>query len=400
MRPFFRVASLALVAPLGIYAGCVSSSSSPPAGAAADAGPGEGLDATVDVATTDAGGATPDQNAPADVAPSEAAASDAGVWQSGPALPVPRTNAFAAAPGNGYLYIADGYVNSAACNEGTSDGRVFFAKQNADGSLGAWTETAVGPSDFMRSIPGHAEANGFVYVAGGAVDSPAWNGDVWFAKPAADGTIPSWTQATQSIPTWIGSAPVMVANAGVLYVGAGFNAFTTPQDSSALFMATLDPTSGEPGAWTQLVDLPVAPSNGQLVVSGAGYAYFFQGASTQAYVASLAALVATADAGAGVDSGSIWQLSPNALPITPAAPSAFVVGSNLYVLPGGSPNLYVSALQADGSLGAWSVATAAPAPLSAGYQGISSNGFFYVLGEDNCGGTDAGLTATYEVPIP
>jgi hypothetical protein len=192
----------------------------------------------------------------------------------------------------------------------------------------------------------------------------------------------------------------MTAYGGVLYVGAGFNAFTTPQNSSNLFMATLDPTTGQPGAWTQLADVPAAPSNGQLVISGAGYAYFLQGASTAVYVASLGALVATADGGASVDSGAIWQSSPNALPITPAGPSAFVVGSNLYVLPGGSPNLYVSALQSDGSLGAWTVATAAPATLSAGYQGILSNGFFYVLGQDNCAGTDAGLTATYDVPIP
>ena len=81
----------------------------------------------------------------------------------------------------------------------------------------------------MRSLPGHADANGFVYVAGGAINAPSWNEDVWLAKPAADGTIASWTQATQSIPTWIGSAPVMTTCDGALYVAAGFNAFTAPR---------------------------------------------------------------------------------------------------------------------------------------------------------------------------
>ncbi len=107
------------------------------------------------------------------------------------------------------------------CNSGTSDGRVFYARQNADGSLAAWSETAVGPSGFARSIPGHADANGFIYMAGGAIDAPSWDGNVWFAKPAADGTIPTWTAATNVVPTWIGSAPAMAAANGVLYVGAG-----------------------------------------------------------------------------------------------------------------------------------------------------------------------------------
>jgi hypothetical protein len=363
-----------------------------------DAAVGPSNDAAADQsspgdATTPGDGATPGDAA------TDAPSADA-AWSSGPTLPVARIQSFSAAPGNGFVYAADGYVDETACSAGTADGRVFYAKQNADGSLGAWTETTVGPSEFMRSIPGHADANGFIYVAGGAINSPTWDGNVWFAKPAADGSIASWTEATNAISTWVGSAPAMAVSNGVLFVGGGFNAFAAPQNSTNLFMSTLDTTTGQPGPWTQLAPLPEAPSNPQLAISAAGYAYFLQGANTDVYVAKLDALVASGgDAGADAgDAGSVWTLGP-ALPATPSLPDVFIVGSTLYVALGNGAAIYASALQTDGSLGAWSIFAQTPT-FNAGYQGIVSNGFYYVLGDDDCSAATAKAEATYYLPLP
>lgn len=315
--------------------------------------------------------------------------SDLPPWQATSTLPVARLHAVAAAPGNGYLYVSNGYVDSSACAVGTADGRTFFAKQNADGSLGAWTETAVGPAGFWRSIAGHAEANGFIYVAGGANNGPAWDGSVWFTKPNADGTISSWTLASNPIGAWIGSAPIMAASDGVLYVGAGFNAFATPQNSTLLVSATLDASTGQPGAWTQLGALPAGASNGQLVFAG-DHAYLLLGASDEVYLAKRDALA----------DPSPWQLSATALPATPAYPNVHVVGGDLMLALGGTTDIFVSTLQSDGALGPWSVSSRAPVPVIVGYQGIVANGFYYIIGNDDCEATEAQATATYFLPLP
>jgi hypothetical protein len=409
--------ALSIVASLGVAAllpalpfACVSSGTTTPS---PDGGTGIDLDASNDHVVVDAGvsDATPGDSSPSDTGLSDAVASGdtstrdgaVGVWVPGPKLPVPRIHAVAAAPGNGFVYVADGYIDGFACTAGTSDGRVFYAKQNADGSLGAWAETQVGPSGFARSIPGHVDANGFIYVAGGAINAPSWDGNVFFAKPAADGTITSWTTATNPVPSTVGSAPVMTVVNGALYVGGGF---TLAGVLTSVFTAPLDSTTGQPGTWTELASLPEAPSNPQLVVSAAGYAYYFQGSDTNVYVAPLSAL---SEGDAGPDAASPWTLSAMALPVTPDNPYATIVGTTLYVIPGGSSAVYASALGADGSLGSWSLYSRAPATISAGYQGILASGFLYVLGDDDCNAAtdDAGMAddagdpaATYYVPFP
>ncbi|HTB72313.1 MAG TPA: hypothetical protein VK762_03670 [Polyangiaceae bacterium] len=124
----------------------------------------------------------------------------------------------------------------------------------------------------------------------------------------------------------------MTISGGVLYVGAGFNTFASPQDSSSLFMATLDATTGQPGTLTQLGNLPATPSQAQIVISAAGYIYFLQGTSANVYVAKLADVIAPGDGGA--DAGSPWTLSPTALPGgTPAIPLIWFDGTNLYYSP-------------------------------------------------------------------
>ena len=395
--PLAALSSLTVLASFLVGSlGCVSDDTSA-APSAGDAGlVVNGPDATTNDAS--APDASPRDTGAASDAPSNVDASP-GAWASATALPVARIHSFAAAPGNGYVYVIDGYTDADVCNNGTADGRVFYAKQNADGTLGAWTEGTAGPSGFLRSIAGHADANGFLYVAGGANDGPAWDGSIWFSKPGNDGSIAAWALATHAVGTWIGSAPLVAAANGVLYVGGGFNAFASPQTSAHMFMATLDATSGQPGAWAQIADLPEASVNGQLVISAAGYAYAFAG-NTDVYVAKVSDLAASAGADAGVDAGLPWTLAANALPTTPSYLSAALVGTSLYVAIGGSPDVYVSALQADGSLGAWSLYSTAPAPITPGYQGVVANGFFYVLGDDDCNASTAQASATYFTPLP
>jgi hypothetical protein len=390
-------------------AACFSSNNVAPAADAAtnDAQPDTGNPGPNDASLGDETpplDAASDETPPLDAASEAMGMSDAALpaWSEGPTLPVARIHSFAAAPGNGYLYIASGGVNAQVCNAGTSDARVFYAKQNADGSLTPWTETVMGPAKLARTLPGHVDANGFIYVAGGGNNGPIWDGSILFAKPNADGTIPAWTQATNSAPGPIGSGPVMMVANNMLFVGAGFdNQLPAPEEVMALYVSTLDATTGQPGTWTALANLPATPSQPQLVASAAGFAYFLDGPNTNVYIAKLSALLVTA--GGNGDAGSVWTLSPTHLPgpTTPPIPLVWISGSTLYYSPGGNRNLSAAALAADGSIGTWSVVTGdAPADINAGYQGIASNGFFYALGDTDCNATTPNAEATYYVPIP
>jgi len=187
-------------------------------------------------------------------------------WASTSPLPIARLHAVAAAPGNGHVYLINGYSSSDACNYGTADGKTYIATPNPDGSLGAWATNDYTPPDgFKRSIPGVATSGGIIYVAGGAINAPSWDGTVWLAEPNGDGTITAWTAATQTIPTWVGSSPIMGSFKNKLYVGGGFNAFASPKNTNHFYGAALGET-GQPGAWVALTDLPSdANTQGHLV---------------------------------------------------------------------------------------------------------------------------------------
>jgi len=303
-------------------------------------------------------------------------------WTALGALPAPRINAVAAAPGNGHLYLFNGYDTAAACSYGTADGRVFSAAVAGDGTLGAWREGTTGPAGFRRSMAGVAVANGFIYTAGGAIDSPTWDGAVWFARAGADGALSAWTEATGAAPGWIGSSALVAAWDGVLYAGGGLNAHASPAVSRALYAAPLDPATGQPGSWVTASTLPAATLNAQLAFAG-GRAYLLPGGTDQIHVAPV-----QADHTLGA-----WVLAAARLPGLVDFPHLSAVGGKLVVIRGGSTEVWSSTLQPDGTPGAWSPVAAAPAELSPLNQAALVGRRLYVLGNSDCGAAVTGAAS-------
>jgi len=311
-------------------------------------------------------------------------------WEETTALPVARLLSVTDSPGNGYLYAMNGYTNSSACSWGYADGRVFFAPIQWGGEVGAWQETKAGPPGFARAAAGVAHSNGYIYLAGGAVNAPEWDGSIWYAKPEADGGIPSWTSASLPPPSqeeshWLGSWPVVAANNGYLYVGGGRIAYGGYSDR--LYYAKLN-ADGSPGTWTQIT-LPSPSSQGQLLFYG-GRAYLILGidncdscVSDKVFIADVAS------------NGSLgtWRAA-RALPEVARTASAQVVDGHIVVIPGGT-SVYQSPIQSDGSLGVWVTIDTLPESSLVSYQGTFVGGYYYIAGDQNCGASQDRLQRVY-----
>jgi hypothetical protein len=286
-------------------------------------------------------------------------------WNTTTSLSVNRMLSVAAAPGNGYVYIINGYTDDSSWDVGRADGRVFYAFQNADGTLGAWSEFMASIAvNFKRAAAGVAQYNGYIYLAGGAINAPSYDGNIWYAKPESSGEITGWTQASNIVDNWIGSWPYMGAYNGYLYVGGGYAA--VGNYSNRFYYAPIN-TDGSPGAWTQTTDLP-SSVKGQLLFYN-NRAYVIAGDDNKIFYANMT-------------SGAIGSWTETtSLPAIVSLPSAQIINGRIYVVQGGSTSFYYSEIQTDGTLGSWVTDASLPVAVSPWEQGIFYNGYYYLIGD-------------------
>ncbi|MBI2017784.1 hypothetical protein HYS92_01915 [Candidatus Daviesbacteria bacterium] len=93
---------------------------------------------------------------------------------------------------NGYMYAIGGYDTDYRSS-------VYYAKLNADGSLGAWA-TNSNSLPAIRGIHSSIVANGYVYVMGGTNDGSASHSTIYYAKLNADGSLGAWATNSNSLP--------------------------------------------------------------------------------------------------------------------------------------------------------------------------------------------------------
>src|SRR3990167_10918801 len=117
---------------------------------------------------------------------------------------------------NGYIYAIGGTDNGSGHYS-----TVYYAKVNANGTLGSWaTNTNALPVGLSRHST--AQYNGYIYVLGGYTGSPA--STVYYAKLNADGSTGSWLSTT-SMPATRSWHNSVVAN-GYMYVLGGGSSTT------------------------------------------------------------------------------------------------------------------------------------------------------------------------------
>ncbi len=170
----------------------------------------------------------------------------------------PATDTMSFTTANGYIYSFAGSTATAV---------VSYAKPAADGGISAWTATTSIPA--ARKYVGAVTANGYIYAVGGEDSGATKVQTVYYARLNADGTIGSWSTSANTLPVaddglW---KQTVVAN-GYIYVVGGNTG--TPEND--VYYSALNATSGDVGSWTTqsnwlpagLVDTGVAIINGYL----------------------------------------------------------------------------------------------------------------------------------------
>jgi len=242
-----------------------------------------------------------------------------GSWTtSSNSLPSSRTAATAVVA-NGYIYVMGGILSGT----GPMD-TVYYAKLAADGSVGSWSTSSSTLPD-LRSDATSVYANGYLYVIGGFKD--AVQQSVFYAKVNADGSVGSWTtEATNILPTSGRYRATSVYANGYVYVMGG------PFGGADVSYARLN-TNGSVGTWTNIVgSLPAVREDATSVVSN-GYVYVIGGSADSGTSGNSTVYYAKLNADGTLGS---WSTAANGLPAARCRSASIIANGYAYVM-GGNP---------------------------------------------------------------
>lgn len=275
---------------------------------------------------------------------------------------------------NGYLYHLGGLDGS-----GATTTSVEYAKLNADGTVGSWAATT--------SLPGARRqfqavvANGYVYVIGGRDGSNVAQSTAYYAKLNADGTLGSWNSTTALTSGTVARfGHGTVAYNGYMYIIGGFN--NTPTALDTMYAAKINADGTLASTWTSVSTLPTTLANinnGAIVANG--YLYLPGGFDGTTGTDSIRRAKINTD-------GTIGSWTTQTTVIPGGGDENFVshVANGWLYLVGGDSGSRVSAfkLNADGSVGTVnnsSLFSLTNFPVNVGEAGGAlANGYFYVLG--------------------
>jgi hypothetical protein len=189
------------------------------------------------------------------------------------ANPLPGSrNSMASVAINGYLYVIGG-------SDGTVQSTTLYAKLNSDGSTSSWRTTTTLPVTLVTHTA--AAVNGYIYVIGGSTDGTAGNAvsTVYYARANADGTVGSWTTNTNALPTTDYLPFSTVAN-GYLYIIGGYDNTNTGVTNAMYAKLNSD---GSTGTWSSTAvgvgggGWGVGALNGYLYIHGfTGVSYYYK----------------------------------------------------------------------------------------------------------------------------
>ena len=181
-----------------------------------------------------------------------------GSWNTTTALPqaIVRTKSVVY---GGYVYVAGG-------DNGGSLDTVYYAKLNADGSVGSWTTS---PNSLPQTVEGAGVIayGGYMYVMGGVNVGTSYLDTVYYAKLNADGSVGSWTTSPNSLPQTIEMA-TSVANDGYVYVMSGYNTLSSINTVYYAQISSVSSTAVSNGAGSGTVAISTPSSTNITCSSG------------------------------------------------------------------------------------------------------------------------------------
>lgn len=295
-------------------------------------------------------------------------------WQTTTDLPKATITA-ANATYNGYEYILGGQGNSNA---------VYYAKLNSNGTVGTW-QTSV------NSLPGSAQwratavaYNGYLYNIAG-FDGGALN-TVYYAKLNADGSVGTWNSGTV-LPNSLESLTSVVHD-GYVYVMGGNQGGSV--NVNTVYYAKLN-SNGSLGSWTTSTStLPVATRRLTSAISG-DYVYVL-GGYTSTYSDAVYYAKLNSDGTVGAWSTSTNVLPQGLEQLTATAYDGFVYAIGGDNGSGTSAAVYYAPINTNGSIGAWQTATN---PLPQGLYTSSSTAYNSYLYEFGGNAQSGGIATVY-----
>ena len=336
-----------------------------------------------------------------------------GTWTAGTSLPGPVHTGQAIVTKN-RVYLLAGYNNS------TYTTTVYTAPINTDGVLGAWTTGT--PIASAAGYPISVVTKNRVYLIGG------WNGSVnssviQSAPINADGTLGSWAVESISFPIVISATQAFVSKNKVYIIGGNSTATSITNVYTAEIKA-----DGTLGTWAAGTPLTVALNQSQIIATK--NRIYCLGGMTSAGSATAAIYSAPINGGLNdysdyylsdttnylmPGSGHPWEqqyqinttqstdisgwTTSTALPSNTYGPSVFVTKNRVYVCGGSNgststTNVYVAAINADGTLGSWSTDTALSLPVAYAATIITKNRVYLLGGHNGSAYTSAVLSAS------
>lgn len=304
---------------------------------------------------------------------------------------------------NGYIYVAGGCIGIISCDNATNI--VAYAPLNSDGTIGTWSTTTVLPAD--RVFGQMEEVGGTLYYMGGADDSETAQSTVYYATPAGDGTISSWSTASGALGDTSGGAAVTRTEFSTtvwnnrIYVLGGLDGTNTPQ--STVFISPQLNSGGNISAdsWTSGTAFNVA-RNGPTAITYANNLYILGGHSGLNFLSDVQFTQINSDG--SLDS---WSYTTS-LPRTVSHADGFAANGYMYIFGGKqsdiicTTNTYVAPISANTTIasgnnptgiGEWTLTNERFSSERANLSAIYSDGKAYLMG-GACGTLNAGTTTT------
>lgn len=228
---------------------------------------------------------------------------------------------------NGYIYV------SGSTYEQDHNTKIFYAKQNSDGTLGQWQTVSMPNNRLLASI---IAVNDYIYLLGGSVyEDETYNPTppVLYAHLNSDGSTGEWTVTTVHFPIITALPNVVTHNNYIYAIGGGQDNYDgfTPAHKTVYYTQVNNDGSIGPWITTSPLDEPTVFSS-SIVMNG--YIYTMGGMPV---VGGVEAVARDTVAFSQINSDgtlSEWQSSEQSLPLPKGAAAVAKTNDTIYVLAG------------------------------------------------------------------
>ena len=293
---------------------------------------------------------------------------------------------------NGYVYYIGGI--DPVPNPSTATTASYFAKLNANGTIGTWQSTGV---SLPAARAGHTAvySNGYIYVIGGSASKAnglnefrlgAGTNTIYYAKVNKDGTLGAWATAANTLPAarvWHSS----VANNGYIYAFGG-----TPDGGSlaanTVYYSKLN-ADGTPGAWQTNGNNPAVGRLGHSAVVINGRVYLVWGTTQYNHSTTIASgdnyiyyasINANGSIGTFTSSSTGGSIEPRWMHNAVADNGyIYVLGGYQFTYVGQTYSNWYTKVNSDGTLGTLTETSSSLTNVQA-RTAVTYNGYIYQMG--------------------